>query len=161
MVKSGSEGGRDAERRPGYPTQSRLPLSTTTLVAIRCEIVGYRREARSRWGKKSAGQLTDLVAAVLLHDARPGDLAGISAATVRHWLHRVIDRLARRACRLDWVLRKVVVDGHAWCCSTAPTTPTTRQLSRSTAYVTRGAGPECALPMELAASELVPTAAVT
>jgi len=95
--------------------QSRLPLSTATLEAIRCEIVAYRREAKSRWGKKSAGQLTDLIAAVLFHDQRPADLsgpAGISASTVRRWLHRVIGRLARRAPRLDRVLRKAVVDGH-------------------------------------------------
>lgn len=89
-------------------------MSTATLEAIRCEIAGYRREAKSRWGKKSAGQLTDLIAAVLFHDARPADLAGpagISASTLRRWLHRVIDRLARRAARLDRVLRKAVVDG--------------------------------------------------
>jgi hypothetical protein len=75
--------------------QSRLPLSIATLEAIRAEIVAYRREAKSRWGKKSAGQLTNLIAAVLFHDQRPADLAapaGVSPSTVRRWLHRVIDR---------------------------------------------------------------------
>jgi DDE superfamily endonuclease len=94
--------------------QSRLPLSTATLEAIRAEIIAYRREAKSRWGKKSAGQLTNLIAAVLFHDQRPADLAapaGVSPSTVRRWLHRVIDRLARRAPRLDRVLRKAVRDG--------------------------------------------------
>jgi len=89
-------------------------LSTATLEAIRCEIVGYRREVKSRWGKKSAGQLTDLIAAVLFHDQRPADLAApaaVSPSTVRRWLHRVLDRLARRAPRLDRVLRQAVRDG--------------------------------------------------
>jgi DDE superfamily endonuclease len=89
-------------------------LSTATLEAIRAEIIAYRREAKSRWGKKSAGQLTNLIAAVLFHDQRPADLAapaGVSPSTVRRWLHRVIDRLARRAPRLDRVLRKAVRDG--------------------------------------------------
>jgi len=94
--------------------QSRLPLSTATLEAIRAEIVGYRREAKSRWGKKTPGQLTNLIAAVLFHDQRPADVAtpaGISAATVRRWLYRVIDRLAHRAPRLDRVLRAAVRGG--------------------------------------------------
>ena len=94
--------------------QARLPLSTATLEAIRCEIVGYRRAVKSRWGKKTAGQLTDLIAAVLFHDQRPADLAGpaaVSAATVRRWLYRVIDRLAGRAPRLDRVLRNAARDG--------------------------------------------------
>jgi len=70
---------------------------------------------KPRWGKKTAGQLTDLVAAVLFHDQRPADVAapaGVSPATVRRWLHRVIDRLARRAPRLSRVLRGAVRDGH-------------------------------------------------
>jgi hypothetical protein len=85
------------------------------LEAIRCEIVAYRREVKSRWGKKSTGQLTDLIAAVLFHDQRPADVAApaeVSPATVRRWLHRVIDRLARRAPRLGRVLRAAVRDGH-------------------------------------------------
>jgi len=90
-------------------------LSTATLEAIRCEIVGYRRQVKSRWGKKTAGQLTDLVAAVLWHDQRPADVAapaGVSAATVRRWLYRVVDRLASRAPRLGRVLRGAVRGGH-------------------------------------------------
>jgi hypothetical protein len=89
-------------------------LSTATLEAIRVEIVGYRCEVKSRWGKKTAGQLTDLLAAVLFHDQRPADVAapaGVSAATVRRWLYRVIDRLARRAPRLGRVLRAAVRAG--------------------------------------------------
>ncbi|HZM82346.1 MAG TPA: hypothetical protein VFC19_42040 [Candidatus Limnocylindrales bacterium] len=60
----------------------------------------YRREVTSRWGKRTAGQLTDLIAAVLFHDQQPADVAapaGVSATTVRRWLYRVIDRLAGRA----------------------------------------------------------------
>jgi DDE superfamily endonuclease len=94
--------------------QARLSLSTATLEAIRVEIVAYRRQVKSRWGKKTAGQLTDLVAAVLFHDQRPADVAapaGVSPSTVRRWLHRVIDRLARRAPHLDRVLRAAVRDG--------------------------------------------------
>ncbi|HZM80501.1 MAG TPA: transposase family protein [Candidatus Limnocylindrales bacterium] len=105
---------RDGDHATGV-YQSRLPLSTATLEAIRAEIVGYRREVKSRWSKRSAGQLTDLIAAVLFHDQRPADVAapaGISASTVRRWLHRVLDRLARRASRLGRVLRRAVRDGH-------------------------------------------------
>jgi DDE superfamily endonuclease len=94
--------------------QARLPLSTATLEAIRREIVTYRRQVKSRWGKKTAGQLTDLIAAVLFHDQRPADVAapaGVSPSTVRRWLHRVIDRLARQAPRLERVLRAAVRDG--------------------------------------------------
>jgi hypothetical protein len=89
-------------------------LSTATLEAIRQEIVGYRREVKSRWGKKTAGQLTDLIAAVLFHDQRPADLAApaaVSESLIRRWLHRVIARLARRASRLDRVLRRAVTAG--------------------------------------------------
>jgi hypothetical protein len=77
-------------------------LSTATLEAIRCEIVGYRRQVKSRWGKKTAGQLTDLVAAVLWHDQRPANVAAPAgaSATVRRWLYRVVDRLVGRAPRL-------------------------------------------------------------
>jgi len=94
--------------------QSRLSLSSATLEAIRTEIAGYRREVKSRWGKKTAGQLTDLIAAVLFHDQRPADVAPpaqVSEATIRRWLPVVIDRLARRAPRLDRVLRRAVRDG--------------------------------------------------
>jgi DDE superfamily endonuclease len=94
--------------------QARLPLSSATLQAIRVEIVAYRREVGSRWGKKTAGQLTDLIAAVLFHDQRPADLAApaqVSESTIRRWLHLVIDRLARRAPRLDRVLRAMVRHG--------------------------------------------------
>jgi len=89
-------------------------LSSATLEAIRGEVAGYRRQVKSRWGKKTAGQLTDLIAAVLFHDQRPADVAppaGISEATVRRWLHRVITGLAGRAPRLDRVLRRAVRDG--------------------------------------------------
>jgi DDE superfamily endonuclease len=94
--------------------QSRLSLSSATLEAIRTEIAGYRREVKSRWGKKTAGQLADLIAAVLFHDQRPADLAPpaqVSEATIRRWLRVVLDRLARRAPRLDRVLRRAVRDG--------------------------------------------------
>jgi hypothetical protein len=91
-----------------------MSLSSTTLEAIRCQIAAYRREVKSRWAKKTPGQMTDVVAAVLLHDQRPADVAppsGICESTVRRYVHLVIARLARLAPRLDRVLRTAVRAG--------------------------------------------------
>ena len=94
--------------------QVRLPLSTRTLTTVADLLRAHLKRINSRWRKLPAGRIAVITLAVLRHDQRLLDMAGgngVSPSTVRRWVLEVIQLLARRAERLDRVLRKIARTG--------------------------------------------------
>ncbi|MER5918562.1 transposase family protein [Streptomyces sp. NPDC001982] len=94
--------------------QCRLSLSTATLNFVAGLLRGHLKKIGSRWRKLPPGKIATIVLAVLRHDQRLLDMAGGNAVhhtTVGRWVKEVVLLLARRAERLERVLKKITRKG--------------------------------------------------
>ncbi|MFF0163984.1 transposase family protein [Streptomyces sp. NPDC005263] len=96
----------------GFVYQCRLPLSSATLDLVAGLVRGHLKKIR--WRKLPPGRIALIVLAILRHDQRLSDMAGVndvSTSTVRRWLLEVIELLSARAPRLDRALKKIARKG--------------------------------------------------
>jgi hypothetical protein len=91
-----------------------LPLSTSALAYVADLLRRHLKSIGSRWRALAPGRIALIVLAVLRHDQRLSDMAGVdgvSKTTVRRWRDEVVDLLAAKALRLDRALRKIAARG--------------------------------------------------